>query len=149
MAHSAQVPAYSTQLLILKIGIVIVPLIDLSTLVESSHITINEDDVFGHVLSPPWYHGMSFPLYVGLLTSALPAVLQCMHAHHFCQKPQLTCPRYKQFYLSQIFLVPSKTYPSLGMILLVENKTYSPIVRFTHHRFHTIVLTQDVYIYVQ
>ena len=57
VTHSAWVPSYSTQLLISKLEIMIVWSIDLSTLVKSSHITIHQKDhVFGHVLSPPWYH---------------------------------------------------------------------------------------------
>ena len=114
MVHPAWVPLYSTQLLIPKGGFMIVLLINLSTVVESTHITINQKNhVFGCVLSPMWYHNDSLSLYIGPLTSALPAVLQCMHAHYFCQKPKLTSPRFKQCYLGQFFLDPSKAYPSL------------------------------------
>ena len=43
VAQSAQVPPYSTQLLISKLGIMMVPWsINLSTLDESSHVTINQ-----------------------------------------------------------------------------------------------------------
>ena len=42
VAHSAQVPPYSTQSLISTLGTMIVPLlVNLSTLAESFHITIN------------------------------------------------------------------------------------------------------------
>ena len=45
VAHSAQVPLCSTQLLISKLGIITVPLsVNLSTLVKSSHIKINQKD---------------------------------------------------------------------------------------------------------
>ena len=80
VAHSARVPPYSTQLLISKLAIIIVPLIDLSSIVESTHTTINQTDcVFGHVLSPPWYCEASFPSYAELLTSSSSA-LQLIHA---------------------------------------------------------------------
>ena len=56
VAHSAQVPLCSTQLLISKLEIMIVASIKLSAVLESSHVTINQKDhFFGHVLSPPWY----------------------------------------------------------------------------------------------
>ena len=84
VAHSAWVPPFSIQLLISKLGIMILLLIDLSTSVQFSHITINQKDcVFGHVLSPSWYCDTSFPLYVGLLISALPVAFQLMHARPF------------------------------------------------------------------
>ena len=38
-----------------------------------------------------------------LLLCQLP--IQCMHACHFCQKPQLTSPGSKQCYLGQFFLI--------------------------------------------
>ena len=41
--------------------------------------------------------------YIGLLTSALSAALQCMHACHFCRKPQFTSPGSKQCYLGKSF----------------------------------------------
>ena len=49
-------------------------------------------------------------LYLGLPTSTSPVVTQCMHTCHFCRKPQITPPGYKQCYLGQIFLIPSKIY---------------------------------------
>ena len=54
VAHSAQVPPYSTQLLISKLGIMFVPLlIDLNVLIKSSQVTINQKD---HVLVVYLYH---------------------------------------------------------------------------------------------
>ena len=73
VAHSAQVPPQSTQLLISKLGIMIVPLsINLST----SHQILScnnqsERSGFGHVLSPKWYHEA-----FELPTPTLPAALQ-------------------------------------------------------------------------
>ena len=58
VAHSAQVPPYSTQLLISKLGIMIVSsLINLSTSHWIfSHHNQSERLGIGHVLSPPCYH---------------------------------------------------------------------------------------------
>ena len=54
VAQSAQMQHSITNI---KLGIMIVLLIDLSALVKSSHITINEKDhFFCHILSPLWYH---------------------------------------------------------------------------------------------
>ena len=56
MAHSVWVPPYSTKLVRWKLGIMIVLLIDLSNLIESSHVTINQKDcVFRWVLVPSYY----------------------------------------------------------------------------------------------
>ena len=104
VAHSARVPSYSTQFVNIKIRNYDCP-INSSALVKSSHVTINQKDcVFGHVLSLPWYHGTSFLLHVGLLTSASPAALQHMHTCHLCWKHQLTSIGSKQCCISQIFL---------------------------------------------
>ena len=96
LAHSPQMPLYSTLFLISKLGIMIVPLINLRALVNTTHVTIKQKDwVFGHGLSPLWYHDALFLLYVGPhLLCQLP--IQGIHARHFCQKPQLTSPGSKQ-----------------------------------------------------
>ena len=132
VAHSSQVPPYSTLILILKLEIMIVLLIDLSTFVDTTHIIINQRDcVFGCALSPLQYHEVSFPLYIGPPTSTLPAVLSmhaCMlatSAESFNSLP-LDPNNVK---VSQFFLVPSKTYPLHGTILLVQIST-CPLLGF-------------------
>ena len=64
----------------LKLKIMTVPLIDLSTLVDNTHVTINlKDHAFGHAHSPLLYLDASFIFYAGLPTSTLPAALS-LHA---------------------------------------------------------------------
>ena len=58
VAHSPWVPPYSTLFLISKLGIMIVQLIDLSAVIDTTCVTIDRKRrVFGHVSSPllvPW-----------------------------------------------------------------------------------------------
>ena len=96
VAHSLQVPPHSTLTLISKLWIMIVPLINLSTLVKSSHVTIKRFWSFTFTIWLPW--GVSLP-YVGHPMSTLPDVTQHVHTHHFCWKPWLTSPGSKQCYL--------------------------------------------------
>ena len=99
VAHLVWVTSYSTQLLMSKIRIMIVPSTDLRTFVNSSHITINQKDcVFGCVVSPLMYYDKSFPLYVRPLTSTLSAAFQCTLSRHFCWKSWLSSPRSKHFF---------------------------------------------------
>ena len=105
VAHSAHVPPYSTESLISNLGIMIVlSLINLRALIESSHVMINSKIVFWSCTFTTKILQCILLPYVGLPTSILPAAPQCMHTHHFCQKHQLTSPGFKQFFLSQIFL---------------------------------------------
>ena len=105
MAHFTWVPPYSTQLLISKVGIVIVLLtINLSTLVKFSHVTINQED---WVLVAYFHHcGTMIHSTIIHRTSNIyfASSFQYMHVCHFCQKPQLTSPGSKQCYQGQIFL---------------------------------------------
>ena len=105
VAHSVQLPLYSTLFLISKLRITIVTLsINLSDLLKTTHNTINKKDwVFSHVFSPSQYCNMWFLLYVGLPTSALPAALQHMHADHFSQKLWLTYLGSKQYISTKSF----------------------------------------------
>ena len=80
-------------------------LIDLRALVKSSHAKIIQKDCILVVHFHPLGTVMHLLLYVGLPTSTLPAVSQCMHTCHFCQKPQLTFSGSHQCYLGQIYLV--------------------------------------------
>ena len=80
MDHSPKVPLYSTLFLLSKLGIMIIPLFNLSLLIETTHITINKKDwVFGHLSSTPWYCDASFLSYIGPQTFTLQAAL-FMHA---------------------------------------------------------------------
>ena len=108
----------------------IVPSIDLSALVNTTLITINQKDWV--LVMYPHHHCIMgcIPSYAGLPTSTLPAAS-------------------KQCYLGQFFLVTSKAYPSPGRVLLVWEKTHLPIVKYPHHKCHKVLMTQDVYIYSQ
>ena len=71
VAHSPQVPLYSTLFLITKLGIILVLSINLSTLINTTHVTIKQKD---QVLVMYFHHCstmMSIYLYAGLLTSIL------------------------------------------------------------------------------
>ena len=114
---------------------------DLRAFIESFHEAFDQRACFVHVLPPPFYHNALF------LQFTLPAIIQCMHASHFCQKPQLTSPGSKQFYLSQIFSVPlnhalkNVSMPShhsyLEQFCQHRKRTYLPIVRNPHHVCYT------------
>ena len=80
-------------------------MVNINTLIESSHVTINQKDhsslLYFH------HHGAVMCFTILHRTSNicfLPAALQCTHACHFCWKPWLFSSGSKQCYLSQIFL---------------------------------------------
>ena len=66
-------------------------------------------------------------LYAGPSTSSLPNAIQCMHAHHFCWKPELISPGFKQCYWSNLSITLKNIfmYATLlrhEMILLAQEK---------------------------
>ena len=80
VAYSPQVPPYSTLFLILKKVIMIVPSIDLSALIDTTHITIKQKDWVSVVFFHHHVTMVHIYLYAGLPTSTLPAA-HLMHAH--------------------------------------------------------------------
>ena len=100
IAHSSQVPPYLTQLLIWKLGIMIVPSsINLKLLSNLLKQQPTERPWFLCIFTTmvPWHMLLS---YIGLPTSTSQAAIQCMHAFPFS----------KQYCICKIFLL---WHPSL------------------------------------
>ena len=135
VAHSAWVPPYSTQSLTSKLETMIVPLlINLRALIKTFHITINQ----GCILVMYVHHQGTMTHFTivcrtsNIYFASCLSMHACMHACHFCWKPQLTSPISKQCYPHKIFLISpfckSSSYKSYYGISSVSNSAKSSTV---------------------
>ena len=127
----------------------IVPLIDISALVDTIHVTINQKD---QVLVVYFHHRCTMvhiSSYAGLSTSTLPAA----HLMHACLSllPEASThfPRILTILSWPILSSPLKSLSIFWNGFASMGKTHLPIINYPHHKCHKVLMTQDVNIYSQ